>query len=192
MFAALRFEYYVIPDIVNKKKEQNSKVIRIWSAGCSTGEEPYSIAILCSELLSPEYTVEIIASDLSLKSLMTAKEGYYPDSRVSGIPEKYLDKYFERVSDGYRIQDEIKRLITYDYHNLNFDSGLTNLDIVFCRNVIIYFDQTAQKAAIDRFWDAMDFHSYLFIGHSESLFGMKTNFEFVKTDWATLYRKARR
>jgi chemotaxis protein methyltransferase CheR len=182
-------EYFVIPDIVSKKKEQNSNVIRIWSAGCSTGEEPYSIAILCAELLANNYKVEIIASDLSLKSLMTAKEGYYPDSRVSDVPEKYLNKYFERVSDGYRILDEVKSLITYDYHNLNFESGLKNLDIVFCRNVIIYFDQAAQKAVIDRFWDAMDRHSYLFIGHSESLFGMKTNFEFVKTDWATLYRK---
>lgn len=182
-------EYFVIPDMVKKKKEQNAKSIRIWSAGCSTGEEPYSIAILCSELLPPGMKVEITASDLSLKSLMTAKEGYYPDSRISGIPEKYLSKYFDRVAEGYRIHDNIKEMITYDYHNLKFDSGLTQLDIVFCRNVIIYFDQAAQKAVVDKFWNVMDNHSYLFIGHSESLFGMKTKFEFVKTDWATLYKK---
>ena len=184
------FEYFVIPDVVKKKNEQNAKTIRIWSAGCSTGEEPYSIAILCSELLPPGFKVEIIASDLSLKSLMTAREGYYPDLRVSGVPEKYLNKYFERVPNGYRICDKIKGTIRFDYHNLKFDSGLTQLDIVFCRNVIIYFDQAAQKAVVDKFWDVMNRHSYLFIGHSESLFGMKTDFEFVKTEWATLYRKA--
>ena len=184
-------EYFVIPEIVKKKKEQNTKTIRIWSAGCSTGEEPYSIAILCSELLPPGYKLEITASDLSLKSLMTAKEGYYPDSRVTGVPEKYLKKYFERVPDGYRVCDRIKSTITYDYHNLKFDSGLEKQDIVFCRNVIIYFDQAAQKAVIDKFWNVMDDRSYLFIGHSESLFGMKTKFEFIKTDWATLYGKMR-
>ena len=93
------------------------------------------------------------------------------------------------MPDGYRIHDDIKSTIKYDYHNLKFNSGLPKLDVIFCRNVIIYFDQAAQKAVVDKFWDVMDNHSYLFIGHSESLFGMKTRFEFVKTDWATLYRK---
>ena len=184
------FEYYVIPRIVEQKKEQGSKQIRIWSAGCSTGEEPYSIAILLSEILPPGFTVEITASDLSLKSLMTAKEGYYPETRVNDVPAKYLTKYFEKVSGGYRVLDSVKKLITFDYHNLKFDSGKQNLDIIFCRNVIIYFDEAAQKAAIEKFWNSMAPDSYLFIGHSESLFGMKTRFEFVKTDWATLYRKA--
>jgi chemotaxis protein methyltransferase CheR len=79
--------------------------------------------------------------------------------------------------------------IRFDYHNLKNDSGLKAMDIVFCRNVIIYFDDAAQQAVINRFWDAMASKSFLFIGHSESLFGMDTKFEFVKTEWATLYRK---
>jgi chemotaxis protein methyltransferase CheR len=183
------FEYHVIPKILARKKAQNSKEIRIWSAGCSTGEEPYSIAILLKEMLPPDIRIDITASDLSLKSLMTSREGYYPDTRVNDIPEKYLSKYFQRVSGGYRVTDSVKSLITFDYHNLKFDSGLESLDVVFCRNVIIYFDEAAQKAVIEKFWKAMAPDSYLFIGHSESLFGMKTRFEFVKTDWATLYRK---
>ncbi len=183
------FEYFVIPDILARKMAQNSKEIRIWSAGCSTGEEPYSIAILLQEMLPPDIRVKITASDLSLKSLMTSREGYYPDARVSDVPEKYLKKYFERVTSGYRVSDPVRDLITFDYHNLKFDSGLENLDVIFCRNVIIYFDEAAQKAVIEKFWNAMAPNSYLFIGHSESLFGMKTRFEFVKTDWATLYRK---
>ena len=88
------------------------------------------------------------------------------------------------------MKQDIKDLVKFDYHNLKHESGNTHLDIVFCRNVLIYFDAPAQKAVIDSFWEAMNAYSYLFIGHSESLFGMETQFEFVKTDWATLYRKS--
>lgn len=183
------FEHYVIPDLIEHKKTRADKKIRIWSAGCSTGEEPYSLAIMLKELLPPDITGEVTASDLSLKSLMTAKEGFYPEIRVSGVPERYLKQYFDEKGKGYQIKDEIKSMVKFDYHNLKNDSGLRNLDIVFCRNVIIYFDDVAQQAVIDRFWESMNNHSYLFIGHSESLFGMKTEFEFLKTDWACVYRK---
>ena len=183
------FEYFVIPELVEHKKKTGNTKIKLWSAGCSTGEEPYSLAIVLKELLPPGFTADITASDLSLKSLMTAKEGFYPETRIGGIPEKYLYKYFEKKGNGYQISDEIRGMIKFDYHNLKFDSGQRNLDVVFCRNVIIYFDEAAQKAVIGQFWNAMNTHSYLFIGHSESLFGMETQFEFVKTEWATLYRK---
>ena len=83
----------------------------------------------------------------------------------------------------------VKFFVKFDYHNLKHDSGMRNLDVVFCRNVLIYFDDVAQQAVIDRFWNAMAPKSYLYIGHSESLFGMKTQFEFLKTDWACLYQK---
>jgi chemotaxis protein methyltransferase CheR len=108
---------------------------------------------------------------------------------MNGVPEKYLKRFFERKSNGYQVTEELKNLIRFDYHNLKFESGLTDLDVVFCRNVIIYFDETAQKSVIDKFYKAMNNHSYLFIGHSESLFGMNTKFEFLKTDWAVIYRK---
>jgi chemotaxis response regulator CheB len=145
--------------------------------------------MVLSEHLPPGWEIEVIASDLSLKSLMKAKEGFYPAARVTGIPETYLHKYFDAKNDGYQVKDNIRSLVRFDYHNLKFDSGLKNLDIVFCRNVLIYFDEAAQKNVIDHFWDAMAGHAYLFIGHSESLFGMQTRFEFIKTDWACLYGK---
>ena len=132
---------------------------------------------------------EIIASDLSLKSLMKANTGFYPDSRVGGVSDYYLKKYFKDEGDGYQIKDEIKEMVRFDYHNLKFDSGLHNLDIVFCRNVLIYFDAEAQKEVVNRFWKSMSPYSYLFIGHSESLFGMNTSFEFVRTQWSILYKK---
>jgi len=181
------FEHYVIPEVM--KIRGTPSTIRIWSAGCSTGEEPYSLAMLLTEIVPKPWNFEILASDISLKCLMTAKEGFYADNRLEGIPPAYLAKYFSKVDGGYKIKPEIQAKIKFDYHNLKNDSQQRNLDVVFCRNVIIYFDDVAQSAVIGRFWDSMASKSFLFIGHSESLFGMQTKFEFVKTEWATLYRK---
>ena len=139
--------------------------------------------------MQPPWKFEILASDISLKCLMFAKEGFYADSKIVGIPNNYLAKYFDKVDGGYKVHADIMSKIKFDYHNLKNDSGQKNFDIVFCRNVIIYFDEIAQTAVINRFWNAMAPKSFLFIGHSESLFGMDTKFEFLKTEWATLYRK---
>lgn len=183
------FEYYVVPELVKMKRAAGSTKIRLWSAGCSTGEEPYTFAMILREIMPPDFTAEILASDLSLKSLMIGQEGFYTENRIQGVPEKYLAKYFEQKPGGYRIKDDIKRMIRFDYHNLKHDSGQRNLDVIFCRNVLIYFDEAAQKAVVDRFWDALASQAFLFIGHSESLFGMKTGFEFLRTDWACIYKK---
>lgn len=182
-------EKHVIPELLKIKKGTNDQRIRIWSAGCSTGEEPYSIAMMLKEILPSPWKAELVASDISLKSLMVGKEGFYPVNRIAGIPDNYLKKYFDMVEGGYQIHNDIKASISFDYHNLKNDSGLRGMDVVFCRNVLIYFDESAQKATIERFWDAMAQKSFLYIGHSESLFGMNTKFEFVKTEWATFYRK---
>ncbi len=183
------FENYVVPDLVKYKRSRGDNRIRIWSAGCSTGEEPYTIAMELLELLPPGFDIQILASDLSLKSVLTGQQGFYAESRINGVPEHLLEKYFDRKEGGYQVKDVLKKLVTFDYHNLKHDSGKRNLDVVFCRNVLIYFDEPAQKAVVERFWDAMASHSFLFIGHSESLFGMKTKFAFLKTDWACIYAK---
>jgi len=181
-------EKYVIPELITKIKKVPG-TIKIWSAGCSTGEEPYTIAMLLTEVLPKSWNFEILASDISLKCLMTAKEGFYAESRIVGIPDNYLAKYFDKVDGGYKIHDDIHSKIKFDYHNLKNDSGIRNCDVVFCRNVIIYFDEAAQTNVMSRFYDSMASKSFLFIGHSESLFGMDTKFEFLKTEWATLYCK---
>jgi len=181
-------EKFVIPELMNNIRKVPG-TIRIWSAGCSTGEEPYTLAMLLSEILPKAWNYEITASDISLKCLMTAKEGFYAENRIVGIPDNYLAKYFDKVDGGYKVHADIQSKIKFDYHNLKNDSQQRNLDVVFCRNVIIYFDEAAQAAVMSRFWDSMASKSFLFIGHSESLFGMDTKFEFLKTEWATLYRK---
>ena len=182
------FEKFVIPELMKIKRGGDSK-IRVWSAGCSTGEEPYTIAMILKDILPAPWTGEIIASDISLKSLMVGKEGFYSDARIVGIPDASLKRHCNKVDGGYRIKDELRSMIRFDYHNLKNDSGQRSFDVVFCRNVLIYFDEPAQKATIERFWDAMSPKSFLFIGHSESLFGMNTRFEFLKTEWACFYRK---
>ncbi|MCR4939484.1 MAG: protein-glutamate O-methyltransferase CheR [Treponemataceae bacterium] len=182
-------EKYVIPHVLERKKSRGDNIIKIWSAGCSTGEEPYTIAMILKKILPPPYTFEIVASDLSLKSLMVGKQGFYDNSKITGIPPEYLDKYMIKRDNGYQVCDDIMKRIRFDYHNLKYDAGLRNLDIIFCRNVLIYFDEPAQLATINHFYDSLASQAYLFIGHSESLFGMKTKFEFLKTDWACLYQK---
>ncbi len=180
---------YVIPHIIENKKKTGDTKIRIWSAGCSTGEEPYTIAMLLKDKLPVPYTFDIMASDISLKSLMVGQQGFYPEARISGVPEAYLNRFFTHTEKGYQVKPDLMRSVRFDYHNLRNDSGVKNLDIVFCRNVLIYFDEPAQKSTVDRFYNAMAKNSYLFIGHSESLFGMDTKFQFLKTDWACLYQK---
>jgi chemotaxis protein methyltransferase CheR len=185
----LALENFVIKELVAHKQKSNNNLYRVWSAGCSTGEEPFSVAMILKDKLPSNSKIEVIGSDISLKSLLIAKSGFYPEARMADVPEKYRVKFFEQKREGYQIRDEIKSIVKFDYHNLKNDSGLSNLDIVLCRNVIIYFDSEAQKATINRLWSSMTDFSFLFIGHSESLFGMNTKFEFVKTEWTTLYRR---
>ncbi|MDR2481582.1 MAG: protein-glutamate O-methyltransferase CheR [Spirochaetaceae bacterium] len=182
-------EKFVLPELMKEKKARNDFTVRIWSAGCSTGEEPYTISMLLAEKLPPPWRAEIVASDLSLKCLMTAKDAFYEKSRISGVPPEYLKKYFDEVEGGFKVKETIKSRIKFDYHNLKNASPWRNFDIVFCRNVLIYFDEIIQREVVNHFWDSMNSKSFLYIGHSESLFGMNTKFEFVKTQWTTLYKK---
>lgn len=183
------FINYVIPHIIDEKRKKGDRMIRVWSAGCSTGEEPYTIAMILKKILPLGYDYSIAASDISLKSLMVAQQGFYADGKVDGVPPEYLSTCFTKVAKGYQINRDIMSHIKFDYHNLQHSNSMNRFDVVFCRNVMIYFDVPAQLTVLNNFWNAMQPHSYLFIGHSESLFGMKTRFEFLKTNWACLYQK---
>jgi chemotaxis protein methyltransferase CheR len=181
----------ILPELIARKASSYNRRIKIWSAGCSTGEEPYSIAIQLMEQIQDvsSWEIDIIASDISLKSLMIAKAGVYPKDRLDSVPSKLMEKYFSKEEDKYKISDRIRKLIRFDYHNLKNDNGERDLDLIFCRNVIIYFDRVAQEDVIKKFEVALNADGYLFIGHSESLFGMKTQFKFHKIGDACVYRK---
>lgn len=179
-------EEYVFPDL--KEKKSSTRNIRIWSAGCSTGEEPYSIAMVAREIFDNSWKIEILASDISFNVLLKAKEGFYTKEKIEDIPQKYL-KYLVKIGDGYSIKNEIKNMVQFDYHNIMNEPTIKNFDIIFCRNVIIYFDSKAQQEVVDIFYNAMNDYGYFFIGHSESLFGMNTKFIFKKIGNACLYMK---
>ncbi|HEY4716585.1 MAG TPA: protein-glutamate O-methyltransferase CheR [bacterium] len=186
------FNNSILPELIKKKETGGSKTLRIWSAGCSTGEEPYSIAMgICETIAySPNWNIKIFASDISLASLKIAKDGEYSEDKVRATVDDHLiDKYFENNGNFFRIKDEIKKLVVFDFNNLKNDNGLRNLDVIFCRNVIIYFPEDNQIKLINRFYENLSPGGYLLLGHSESIQGWNTGFNFIHNNKGTAYKK---
>jgi chemotaxis protein methyltransferase CheR len=182
----------VLPEILERKARAANPVLRIWSAGCSTGQEPYSLAMAVLEH-GPQargIAPKIFASDISLTALEFAQQGFYPETKANGIPPAYLARHFERLNGGYAVKDGLKRLIVFDYHNLKHDHGLSMLDIIFCRNVMIYFDEPEQRRLVEKFHAALVPGGYLFLGHAESLQGVSTAFRFLYVNKGIAYQKA--
>ncbi len=180
----------VLPEIIAQKLRANSRLIRIWSAGCSTGQEPYSAAMAMFERLpEPEtWNVRVFASDLSFTALERAQSGVYSVDQIRGLCEPYMSKYFHRENGNYVVNDDIKRRVVFDYHNLKHDNGLRSLDVIFCRNVMIYFDVEEQRRLIARFANCLVPGGYLFIGHAESLQALSQQFAMVHRDKGIAYR----
>lgn len=158
------------------------KTLRIWSAGCSTGEEPYTIAILLLESGDwwRDWQVEIIGSDINQRVLHTARKGMYKKSAHRATSQEMLAKYFiEEDKGNYRIIDKVRELVSFSYLNLldpYKTSLISNMDLIFCRNVIIYFDKEAKKKVIGSFYDKLREGGYLLLGHSESLINISNAF----------------
>ncbi len=169
----------ILPTIMKYKAKRMSRDISIWSAGCSTGEEPYSIAMTCLETPGMDrFNIKIFASDISLKCLVKAKEGSYDAHSVDAVPQNYLMKYFDKADTKYIVKKEVKKLITFDYHNLMHVGIQKNIDVILCRNVLIYFDESGRQQTERRFYDALGDFGYLLIGHSEFLFGSSSHFKY--------------
>lgn len=184
----------IIPEIV-ASKGNTSKRLRIWSAGCSTGEEPYSIAITLKESLRnlDRWNAKILCTDLDSEVLKTCKAGVYSRQRVEEIPQNQLRRWFRksRAQSGelVKISQELQDLITFKQLNLMHDWPMQGrFDIIFCRNVIIYFDKPTQRALIDRYANILEDDGYLILGHSESLFNVSDRFSLLGK---TIYRKTR-
>ena len=177
-------------EIQHEKQAAKENSIRIWSSACSSGEEPYTIAMHALEhLKSPStWKIQILASDISEKVLSVAKRGFYEHSKAIQIPPAYLNKYFNKKDGGYQAKPEIQKLITF--RNVNLKAGMPKfvqpLDIIFCRNVIIYFDKETQSDLMTRFFGCLRKGGYLFLGHSESLNGICSLYKFIR---ASIYRK---
>jgi chemotaxis protein methyltransferase CheR len=184
-------EEVVLPELADQKKKRSDYLFRIWSAGCATGEEPYSIAISALESLTPRsaWELRVYASDLSLSALERADRGIYPEAKLAGLRSGRERGYFVKAADGHAIRDEVKRLVIYDFHNLKHENGLRNLDVVFCRNVLIYFDPEEQQRVVAKLVRALKPGGYLFLGHSESVQGKIEDLKFVYHGRGTAYRK---
>lgn len=179
-------------EIVKKVTEKNSiKNIKIWSAACSTGEEPYTIAMIFKEKFS-DMRFEIIASDISNNVLESAKRGIYTSYSIRNVPQNYLFKYFSKSGENYILSSEIKKDVQFKNINL-IDEKVTktikNVDVIFCRNVLIYFDDKAKKKVIANLYDSMKQNGYLFIGTSESLHNITRAFVPIVINNVVVYQK---
>jgi chemotaxis protein methyltransferase CheR len=177
-FQLKAFTDEILPELkVLKEKE---RTLRIWSAGCSTGEEPYTIAMLMLEQdLFPGWRIEIVGSDISQRVVQVARKGVYGKSSFRCTEEKYQKRFFTETEGGYRICDEVRELVSISHMNL-FDANrlalLGKMDLIFCRNVIIYFDLASKKRVIDSFYNTLRSGGFLLLGHSESLMNLSTAF----------------
>jgi chemotaxis protein methyltransferase CheR len=186
----------ILPEFVGEKVKQVVKRLRFWSAGCSTGEEAYTLAMTMleeSEGLLKGWTFEIVATDLNDRSVETAKAGIYGDYALRNTTDYYKRKYFTSV-DGKKLQvrPEVKKLITFSRLNLKDDSKvlfMKGMDVIFCCNVLIYFDGPSKSRVVEHFFSNLNFGGYFFLGTSESLLRLNEQFHLVHFPGTIAYWK---
>ncbi len=157
-------EKEIVPQLLQEKKS-----LKIWSAGCSTGEEPYSLAMMIKENRW-NISDRIYASDLDKDVLNKAAKGFYADRAMEGVSSQIRNKYFEQVKDGYQVKDEIKKMVNFQQHNLLRDSFPKDFDLILCRNVVIYFTEETKEELYKKFTDSLRKKGVLFIGSTEQIF----------------------
>ncbi len=189
------FEYFkdiALPNILKKKINEGSNDIRIWCAGCSSGEESYMLVMLMMELLGNNYSsykAGLLATDISSKVLKTAISGIYNTDRLGKLPQNYISKYFNKLSlDEYKVKDIVKNEITYRRFNLIKETFQfkKKFDIIFCRNVMIYFDSPTRNKLVENYYQTLNSEGYLFIGHSETIERGNSNFNYL---FPAIYQK---
>ncbi|PKQ15365.1 MAG: hypothetical protein CVT67_10060 [Actinobacteria bacterium HGW-Actinobacteria-7] len=192
-FDALRDK--VIPEIIDGRSPTASRKFRVWSAGCSTGEEPYTIAmtLLDSALEATGQSLEVVGTDVSTQALERARRAVYPDRGVVNLQKQVLSRWFDVVPEGYRPVQRVRDKCSFHFHNLIKEpyplALMSGWDVIFCRNVTIYFKYESTRRVVDRFYEALNPGGYLFIGHSETLTSISDKFEVVEIDGVFLYRK---
>jgi len=191
-----QFEVFIdilLPEIIKENFQKGRKDIKIWSAACSTGEEPYTIAMLLLEKSEAAlFKKEIYASDISESALISARRGIYSAYSVRNIPQQYLVKYFKDSEGVYVLSDTVKSMVKFMNINLVDEKDvrqLKGIDIVFCRNVLIYFDDKAKKKAVSLIYDVLKPDGYLFIGTSESLHNITRAFRPIVINKVVVYQK---
>ncbi|MGA8343238.1 MAG: protein-glutamate O-methyltransferase CheR [Candidatus Sulfotelmatobacter sp.] len=188
----------VLPKILEAKAKFPLRQLRIWSAGCSTGEEPYTLSMLLLEEAQgrlKDWSVEILATDLNERSLAHAKNAIYGSYSTRNLTPYYRQKYLTTAGEKLQVQPVVRNSITFSRLNLSDDARMTfmkGIDVVFCCNVLIYFDLVSKRRVIQHFYNNLLPHGYLFLGHSESLYGVNDDFRLVHLPGATAYIKGER
>lgn len=190
------FQEKVLPEIL--ASQQATRSVHIWSAGCSTGEEPYTLAIVCHEVLGSginSWDIRITANDLSEAVLHAARRGIYTEYSLRTTPPRIIAKYFHNEGGGrFRITEEVQRLIHFSQINLSDRFQVRRVErshVVFCRNVIIYFDDDMKRQVLSGFYDNLLPGGYLFLGHSESVHNLSRAFRPVQHPSCIIYQKER-
>jgi chemotaxis protein methyltransferase CheR len=203
------FQKQVLEDLLRRKQERRDWTLRMWSAGCSTGQEPYTLAFLVCDALAyyylrnplpfempapkplvpPPWKTEILASDISYSALQTAQQGLYTEQQMEAVDYTVRLRYFEKMKDKYAIKQPVKELVQFDFHNLKTEFLPKRNDVIFCRNVMIYFDEAEQKRLVEKFYRCLNPGGYLLVGHAESLFGLTTKFRMVHQNNGTAYER---
>lgn len=189
------FQNKILPEILEKRRGENELRLRVWSAGCSTGEEPYTLAIIIKETLGQElyrWFIDILASDIDMTVINFAEKGTYSAYSLRNAPSQYKEKHFRVNQDSYQIHDEVKRRVRFRRLNLVDENQMKlvpSMDVIFCRNVLIYFEESSRKKTISYFYDILKPGGYLFVGHSESLHQLSRAFKPVLFSGAFAYKK---
>jgi chemotaxis protein methyltransferase CheR len=203
------FQKSVLEEMLRRKQDRRDWTIRAWSAGCSTGQEPYTLAMQISDalayyylrnplpfdmpvpkpLIPPPWRVEVLASDISYSALRVAQEGIYSENQMEQVDYMYRLRYFDKMGDHYQVKRGVRDLVHFDFHNLKTEFLPQRNDFIFCRNVMIYFDEAEQKRLIEKFYRCLNSDGYLFVGHAESLFGLTDRFRMIHQNNGTAYQK---
>jgi chemotaxis protein methyltransferase CheR len=185
------FEKRVLPELHIRKFWKNPRSLRIWSAGCSTGEEPYSIAITVSDAISfaDAWNVEILATDIGRHALATAERGLYSGRSVGSVNEKQLATHFQPAEGGQQVRPRLRKMVSFVQMNLTNSVYVGKMDVIFCMNVLIYFSEERRRELVQHFYSVLEPGGYLFLGHSESISKMPVKFQAIVLNDCILYRK---
>lgn len=181
----------ILPEIVKLKISENNRQLRIWSAGCSTGEEPYTIAMCVLEAVSfPKiWDIFLYATDISTDVLYKASDGKYSHSAIEKVPKRFLDKYFMDTNGEYVVNNKIKKMVLFEYSNLLDAIFEKDFDLIFCRNVLIYFNDETKTVILNKFYDSLKDNGYLFLGPSEMIRGLADGYKMMNLRDAIFFKK---
>jgi len=189
-FAYLKSE--ILPKLVAQARERD-RVLRFWAAGCASGEEPYSLAMLLTDLLGmelPEWSVKIFATDLDEAAISFARRGLYSENFLKGVPAEYRDSFFERADHGYRISKTLRQMVIFGQQDLSRSAPFPRIDLVLCRNVLIYFTPELQEYVLNQFAFSLSPGGYLFLGKAETVRPTQSYYELINKHWK-VYRCTR-